>query len=238
MASSWLWVTWMKVSPSSFCQRRSSARIWMRKNGSSAESGSSSSSTRGWVIRARASAISATPEALGRLGSDAMFASGRVAMVPVGSWMSTFFKRQARFDFIYVPLPTGPSGQRASMRNGVAHSIWRGTKHLPQAWAWLRYLGSAECQQVVARHGVVFPAAKGLAAVAAGVQRQQGIEPGAFLQAADPAHSLGFAPPVVDRGAEIVDLINGAIEASLLLRAQPAAALKAANDKAHAVLKR
>jgi hypothetical protein len=56
IASSCECVTCTKVRPSSFCQRRSSARIWMRRKGSSADSGSSSSSTRGSVMSARASA--------------------------------------------------------------------------------------------------------------------------------------------------------------------------------------
>ena len=56
IASSWPWVTWMKLMPSSRCRRFSSSRILTRRNGSSADSGSSSSSTCGSVISARASA--------------------------------------------------------------------------------------------------------------------------------------------------------------------------------------
>ena len=56
IASSWLWVTWMKLMPSRVCSAFSSSRILTRRNGSSADSGSSSSSTCGSVISARASA--------------------------------------------------------------------------------------------------------------------------------------------------------------------------------------
>ena len=48
IASSCACVTWMKVMPSSRCRRFSSSRILPRRNGSSADSGSSSSSTAGW----------------------------------------------------------------------------------------------------------------------------------------------------------------------------------------------
>ena len=41
IASSWVWVTCTKVMPSSRCIWRSCWRIWMRRNSSSAESGSS-----------------------------------------------------------------------------------------------------------------------------------------------------------------------------------------------------
>ena len=57
IASICVWVTWMKVIPTSDWMRRSSPRICRRRNSSSADSGSSNSSTRGLVISARASAM-------------------------------------------------------------------------------------------------------------------------------------------------------------------------------------
>ena len=56
MASSWSWVTWMKVRPTSCWMRLSSICICRRSLRSSAPSGSSSSSTSGRLTRARASA--------------------------------------------------------------------------------------------------------------------------------------------------------------------------------------
>src|SRR5918994_2831218 len=56
IASSWLCVTWMKLMPSRVCSAFSSSRIFTRRKGSRADNGSSSSSTCGSVIRARASA--------------------------------------------------------------------------------------------------------------------------------------------------------------------------------------
>ena len=56
IASSWLWVTWMKLMPSRVCRLFSSSRMRTRRKGSSADNGSSSSSTCGSVISARASA--------------------------------------------------------------------------------------------------------------------------------------------------------------------------------------
>ena len=56
MASSWSWVTWTKVMPTSVWMRLSSICICRRSLRSSAPSGSSSSSTCGRLISARASA--------------------------------------------------------------------------------------------------------------------------------------------------------------------------------------
>ena len=55
-ASSWSWVTMMKVMPTFCCSCDSSKRIASRSLASSADSGSSSSSTFGFFTSARASA--------------------------------------------------------------------------------------------------------------------------------------------------------------------------------------
>ena len=56
MASSWSCVTWTKVMPTSVWMRLSSSCIWRRSLRSRAPSGSSRSSTWGWLISARATA--------------------------------------------------------------------------------------------------------------------------------------------------------------------------------------
>lgn len=186
-----------------------------------------------WLTGLSQRGVSATPSAMGKIGADAMFVAGRVAMLPTGSWMLGHFTRNARFAHAFVPLPIGPSGQRASMRNGLAHSIWRGTKHPAEAWAWLRYLGSPDCQAVVATHGVVYPAVRGLSAVAAQAQRRLGADPSAFLQA---AAGPTFAPPIVDHSAQINDIFELAIDRILRGRVPAAQALREANGQANALL--
>ena len=57
-----------------------------------------------------------------------------------------------------APLPAGPSGKRASMYNGLADSIWAGSKNRPAAVKWVEFLGSPACQDIVGEKGVVFPA--------------------------------------------------------------------------------
>ena len=190
--------------------------------------------TLAWLAGLSKRGISAMPEAMGKIGADAMFVSGRVAMVPASAWMMSYFKRSARFEQVFVPLPIGPTGQRSSMLNGLAHSIWSGTRHAAESWRWLRYLGSPACQAVVAVHGVVYPAVRGLAITAAQAQRKAGADPSAFLEMAAGAT---FAPPIARHAAQINDLLDSAIERVLLGRESPAAALPAANAKANALLK-
>ena len=44
------------------------------------------------------------------------------------------------------------------MYNGLADSIWVGSKNKPAAAKWVEFLGSADCQDIVAAKAVVFPA--------------------------------------------------------------------------------
>ena len=57
-----------------------------------------------------------------------------------------------------APTPVGPSGKRASMYNGLADSIWVGSKNKPAAAKWVEFLGSPDCQNIVGEKAVVFPA--------------------------------------------------------------------------------
>jgi multiple sugar transport system substrate-binding protein len=169
-----------------------------------------------WLASLPPRGVAPTPEAVGKLGSDAMFLAGRVAIVPTGTWMVGHFARNVRFEQAWVRLPVGPSGHRASMRNGLAHAIWSGTRQPEEAWRWVRHLGSRECQAKVAAAGVVYPAIKGLAATALEVQRRRGADPSAFV---DAAQGKTFAPPMAPRSAEVNDLMNSSLERVLSGRA-------------------
>ncbi|MER8733475.1 extracellular solute-binding protein [Mesorhizobium sp. M1227] len=93
----------------------------------------------------------------GGLNPSGLFVSGKVAMAPQGSWMIASLKGTAPGPFGLAPMPAGPEGRR-SMMNGLADSISATSEHQAEAWKWVKYLGSAACQDVVGQSGVVFPA--------------------------------------------------------------------------------
>jgi multiple sugar transport system substrate-binding protein len=189
-----------------------------------------------WLAGLPAKGLSASYQNALSTGSSSMFVSGRVAMVPDGAWMVRYYARNAKFESAWVPLPTGPQGHRASMFNGLADSIWVGSKVKEEAWQWVKYLASPACQRVVASDGVVLPALRGMAEQAIETRRRKlGIDSSAFLTMASDKTVL---MPLGDDGAEIDELIKGAVEAVLLGRADARKALKAANDKANALLKK
>lgn len=178
--------------------------------------------------------ISASLENTRSLGADAMFVAKKVAIVPQGSWMITYFKDNAKFDTAWVPLPTGPIGARATMLNGLADSIWVGSKVQPEAWKWVKYLGSADCQSVVAGYGVVFPAIKGMAEKAMAVQKGKGVDSSAFLTM---AKSKTYLPPIADSGSEVDEVMKSSIEGVLMGKSNATNALKVANARANQLVK-
>ncbi len=178
--------------------------------------------------------LSASYESTKGLGADAMFVAGKVAMIPQGSWMISYFAGAAKFENAWVPLPKGPSGKRATMLNGLADSIWVGSKVKDDAWKWVKYLASADCQSVVASTGVVFPAIAGMAEKSLEVQKKKGVDSSAFLLM---AKEQTFLTPIADNAAEIDELMNSSIESVLLGKQKAATALKEANDKANKLFK-
>ena len=179
-----------------------------------------------WLAALPRRGLSASPQALGKLGVDALFVSGRVAMVPAGAWMVGHYARSVRFAYAWVPLPAGPSGARTSMLNGLADSIWVGSRHKAEAWAWVRYLASADCQKRLAEAGAVFPALRGLEEQTLAAHRRLGIDTRAFVEM---AHAGSFAPPIAENAAEINQIVGAAMEDILLGRAEAGPALKTAN---------
>nr|WP_315229295.1 sugar ABC transporter substrate-binding protein [uncultured Albidiferax sp.] len=179
--------------------------------------------------------VSASLENTKSLGPDAMFVAKKVAIVPQGSWMITYFKDNAKFDNAWVPLPTGPSGTRATMLNGLADSIWVGSKVQAEAWKWVKYLGSADCQSVVASQGVVFPAIKGMAEKAMEAQKAKGVDSSAFLTM---AKSKTYLPPIADSGSEIDEVMKASIEGVLMGKSDATSAMKAANAKVNQLAKK
>jgi multiple sugar transport system substrate-binding protein len=185
-----------------------------------------------WLASLPARGLSATPAAMGKLGADAAFIGGRTAIVPSGTWMVGHFQRHVRFNYAWVPLPVGPKGQRASMLNGLALSVWSGSANAETAWQWVRYVGSRECQAVIAAAGVVYPAVKGLGQVAVAAQRAKGVDAGAFLEA---ARGLTFAPPLVAHAGEVHDVMGSAIERVLSGTAAADKALGEAGRRVRAI---
>lgn len=167
-------------------------------------------------------------EMSGKLGGSTLMASGQGAMVTDGSWMIGWYLENMPGKVGFAPLPAGPDG-RKSMFNGLADSIWSGSKNQDAAWEWVKFLGTSECQTIVGKSGVVFPARpEGVDATIA-TRAAQGVDLAAFTALATPETTFAF--PMTDFGAEISTIMKVALDNIMLGQGDPAELLKAANDK-------
>ena len=160
------------------------------------------------------------------LGRTALFQAGNVALIVDGSWMiGTYLASE--FPVGFARLPQGPEGRR-SMFNGLADSIYVGTPHLEESWAWVKFLGSRDCQDIVGASGVVFPAIPDSAAISLQARLDAGIDISPFV---DQANEEGgtFLFPITDFGGEINTIMVEAMDRVGLGEVQAADVMPDAN---------
>ena len=130
-------------------------------------------------------------------------------------------------DIGFALLPEGPVGRR-TMFNGLADSIWVGSKHKDEAWKWVKFLGSEEGQMIIAGYGVVFPAVQSAAKKAEEVMTKKGLDVSPFLEeATDPQGTFLF--PIADHAADVLRITKIGLDAILLNGADAGATMKKAN---------
>lgn len=168
--------------------------------------------------------------------SDALFRAGKVAMFTNGSWMIGDFTSKLPFKVGIAPLPKGPNGKRMSMFNGLADSIWVGSKNQDAAWKWVKYLASTECQNVIGKAGVVFPAIPSATTVAMNTYKARGVDVTPFVNQAKAAGGT-FYFPITDNISEVNDIMTSALQNVFLGKTTAAAAMKDANAKVNALFK-
>jgi len=122
------------------------------------------------------------------------------------------------------------------MFNGLADSIWVGSQHVEEDWKWVKFLASAECQDIVGDSGVVFPAIPEAATRSLNVRKDAGVDVSAFT---DQANEDGgtFLFPITDYGGEINTIMSEAMDNIGLGKADAASSLPAANDEVNALFK-
>ncbi len=169
------------------------------------------------------------------LGASQLFFSGKGAMLTEGSWNVGNFLTNSSFPVGFGQLPVGPEG-RKSMFNGLADSIWVGSQHQEEAWQWVKFLASPECEDIVGSTGVVFPAIQSGVEKSLQVRKDKGIDVSAFTEEAlDPNGTFLF--PITDHGSEIANIMTPAMESIMLFQGDPATILKNANDQVNALFK-
>jgi multiple sugar transport system substrate-binding protein len=169
-----------------------------------------------------------------KLGASAVFAAGKGAVIVDGSWKIGWYLSQSPFKVGFAMLPVGPAG-RKSMFNGLADSIWTGSKHQKEAWEWVKFLGSPACQDIVAGHGVVFTAVAKANAKTREVYAKKGADVSAFIDEAKPETT--FAYPITDHASEISSIVKSAFDNVFLGKVDVRSELARANKDVNALFK-
>jgi multiple sugar transport system substrate-binding protein len=163
----------------------------------------------------------------GQSSSD-IFSAGRYAMVTNGSWMINTMFGYEDIDTGVAPTPTGPSGKRASMYNGLADSIWVGSENKPVAAKWVEFAASPECQNVVGQAAIVFPAIPAATEKAVTAWRQKGIDVSPFTVHLDEKTTFLF--PITDYASQIDGIMQPAMDAVAIGEEEPSS-LTEANEQ-------
>jgi multiple sugar transport system substrate-binding protein len=167
------------------------------------------------------------------LGGGTLFQSSKGALTTDGSWTIGDYLKNSKFKVGFASLPNGPQG-RKSMFNGLADSIWVGSKHQDEAWQWVKFAASKTCEDIVGNTGVVFPAIQSGVEASLAKRKADGVDVSSFTsQALDPNGTFLF--PITDHGAEISTIMDPVMESIMLGQAKAADALKDANQKVNAV---
>ncbi|MFI6787184.1 ABC transporter substrate-binding protein [Nonomuraea sp. NPDC050383] len=167
------------------------------------------------------------------LGPDAVLGSGKAALGITGSWMIKSYLESTEQKFAFAPLPTGPQGRKSAF-NGLADSIYAGTKHPEAAWKWVKFLGSTGCQDIIADTAVVFPAISSSTQRAIAAHKAAHRDISAFTTVAD-APGGTFLLPVSDHADEINQIVLTALEEVWLGQKDARTALTTANQQVNAL---
>ncbi len=103
-------------------------------------------------------------ETMSENGEDVLFQSGKVAMVPQGSWMVAAYRDNEytaeNCDVVELPK-SAATGRRSSVYNGLGWAASANGENTENAWKLIEYLGSEKAQQKQAELGVTMSAYEG-----------------------------------------------------------------------------
>jgi multiple sugar transport system substrate-binding protein len=164
-----------------------------------------------------------------------LFAAQKGALALTGSWLVHWYSENCKFDIGFAPLPKGPLG-RKSVINGLADSIWIGSKHQEEAWKWVKFLASPEAQRIVGGYGVVFPAIAEAAEISMKRMAAKGADVSAFVEEAKQPDGTFFLP-ISEHASDVVRILRANFDAIFLEGADVTATLKATNKEVNALFK-
>jgi len=168
------------------------------------------------------------------IGSDKQIQSGIAAMGLSGSWMiSTFSKLTDAsgkpLEIGIAPTPIGPTGRRASMFNGLADSVTSLSQQPENAAKWVKFLSGEQCQDIIGRSGVVFPARPAATELAIQYNRtERKLDVTPFTNQVKEKTTFLF--PVTTNAADVTALVQPQLDA-VYIGSEPVSSLTTLNQQ-------
>src|SRR5258706_824838 len=166
-------------------------------------------------------------------GVDSLFLAGKAVMFPMGSWDIGSVTSQATFKVGFAELPKGTAGRRSPI-NGLSPAIYAGTKHPKEAWAWVKFIASPDCANIVGDHGVVFPAIQSGVDRALAAYKKKSVDASAFTNEAA-AKDGTYLLPMTDHISEITNMLQPVLQDVFDGKATAKDALPKINDQINAL---
>ena len=185
-----------------------------------------------WVQSLIEKGYAPTLEQIKTSGHMDFFKAKSSALTSLGSW-EIGDAVKAEFKVGFFPTPIGPTGKRASMFNGLADSISKNTKHPEESWQWVKFLASADCQNLVADTKVVFPAIPAAAAKVKAGRLADGVDVSAFTIHVEDGTTFTF--PIADHASDVNAVMTPAMQAIFTGQGAAADVLKKANADVNAI---
>lgn len=192
-------------------------------------------STISWLNQLQAKGYLPRYDQHSSLGTQAVLESGTAAIGMAGTWMADTYYSDTKQKFAFAPLPVGPAGRKTET-NDLSDAIYAGSKHKDQAWDWVKFLASTQCQDIVASKAVVLPAIKTSADKAIAAYKAKGEDLSMFASETDAPNGT-FLLPVTDHAADIGEMVQNGLDTVWLGQATPQAAMTKLNDAVNALFK-
>ncbi len=154
--------------------------------------------------------------------------SGQAALVADGSWTIYSYARLQGVDLGIASVPIGPIGHPVSMYNGLGDSISAQTDAPEESARWVAFLGSDECQTIVGKEGVIFPARPAGTQAAIQAFADKGFDVKPFTDLVDDGDTVLF--PVTKNAAEILAIMKPVMD-GIYIGSEPIDSLDQVNEK-------
>jgi multiple sugar transport system substrate-binding protein len=162
------------------------------------------------------------------VGIKDAFGAGSYALVTDGSWNARSYYGFEGIEAGIAPLPTGPTGERVGVLNGLADSVLASSKNPELSKEWVGYMSTESCQDVVAEAAVVFPALNSSSEKARKAFSAAGIDVSVYFDAvADGSTELA---PIANHWVDVLAIMEPAVEQVLIFEAEPETLKEAAAE--------